>query len=131
MHNAVYESHIFENALLPFRFFIRTITAVALPLPNWHSDIEFLYCISGQGVITYDGIEYVLNAGDLFVVNPSTLHAVRGTSLFQYSCLIVGDNFWEENGLSPNMLSILSKHIPGRLPAKQRVLLLSATPYSA
>lgn len=103
MHNAIFESHIFEHTQLPFRFFTRQHPSGTV-LPNWHTDVEFLYCISGQGWITCSGTEYMLQAGELLVVNSTVLHTVQKNSAFQYSCLIVGNEFWEENGFLPGHL---------------------------
>ncbi len=107
--NSYFESHTFDNTPLPFYAQTRELTSL-VSVTNWHPNIEFIYCISGQGIINCDGIIYNLKPGDLFVIQPNTLHAVHTNSPLKYSFLIVSNHFCEENGISPTELSF-QQHI--------------------
>jgi len=98
MIQAMYEPHTLEGRMLPFIFFTRETSKLPV-YHNWHSDVEFIYCISGEAKMFCDGETYELKPGDLFVVNPYKPHAMYVNSLMKYQCLIVGEQFCKENGI--------------------------------
>jgi len=58
--------------------------------PNWHENIEFLYCVSGTGSLRYNEKMYALKEGDLIIVNPCEAHAfssMEGNA--RYHCLMI------------------------------------------
>ena len=96
MIQAMYEPHALEGRMLPFIFFTRETSKLPV-YHNWHSDMEFLYCISGGALMFCDGVTYELKQGDLFVVNPYKPHALYIQTPMKYQCLIVGEQFCKEN----------------------------------
>ena len=79
---------------------------------HWHPEIELLYGIDGEVVVTVAEEQHTLKSGDIFFINPEELHsykphtsgvqyhaAVFGTSLFQYK----DAHFFEESFTSPIM----------------------------
>ena len=103
MIQAFYEPHAFEGMILPFIFFTRETSDLPV-YRNWHSDIEIIYCISGEARMFCDDATYELKAGDLFVVNPYKSHAIQISRHTKYQCLIVSEKFCKENGISTDNL---------------------------
>jgi len=100
MANSYYEEIILKNQQTPFIFHTDTPQKHLTP-PNWHENMEILYCISGTGKIKCDDEEYELNKGEIFVIETNMLHSPYSlTEDFTYRCLIIDKFFMEENGLS-------------------------------
>lgn len=99
MPSYVYETHILPDPLLPFIYHKRFICSRQDALPNWHENIELLYCIGGSGYIKCGMTRHSFDPGDIFVVNADTPHAVCSDGSVVYRCLIVDNSFFEENGL--------------------------------
>ena len=101
MANYIYETHIMENPLLPFIFHcdsIRTATHWDA-LPNWHENIEILYCIEGNGWVKCGPEIHNFTCGDIFVVNANTPHIICSNEQVIYHCLIIDNSFCESNGI--------------------------------
>ena len=66
------------SRLFPFNIYPCTIPldfpSVAL---HWHKDMEIIYIKKGKGIIQLDMRSYEGEEGDIFVVPPGTLHAIR------------------------------------------------------
>lgn len=62
-------------------------------IPNWHKNLEILYCTKGEGAMLCAGKTYPLKSGDVFVVNSENTHMVSTLSTIEYHCLIVDYNF--------------------------------------
>ena len=95
----VYETHNLSNSLLPFIYhtdFVRTGPGLRI---NWHENIEFLFCTSGNGYIQCGSEIYPFSPNDLFVVNADTLHTIGGSDRVTYQCLIVDNSFFTDNGI--------------------------------
>lgn len=103
MVNANFESHVFDNTLLPFYYSTRDVPSL-VSVSNWHPNIEFIHCISGNGSINCNGTTHEIRSGDLFIIHPNSLHAVQASSPIKYSYLIVSNHFCEENGIAPTEL---------------------------
>lgn len=104
MENYIYETHdALQNSLLPF-IFHRNFSVVQHHCPpNWHEQIELLYCISGQGQIQC-GMEHVrFQLGDLYIVNPGLPHCIYSDTTVVYHCLIIDTSFLRENGVDPTV----------------------------
>lgn len=101
MENYIYETHEWEDSLLPF-IFHRDFSVVRHHCPpNWHENIELLYCLSGQGQIQCGTENRVFVPGDLYVVNPDRPHCVYSDHTVVYSCLIIDNAFLRDNGIKP------------------------------
>lgn len=101
--NPHFESHIMDDHLLPFIFHTDKITANVF-YPNWHSNIEILYCIKGKGQIKCDANIYDFKPDDIFIVNSTLFHSVKSDSEVEYHCLIIDNDFCASNGIPADSL---------------------------
>lgn len=94
-----YENHVIKDPLLPFIFYRQHIVSVCNHTPNWHTNMELLYCIGGEGFIRCGAMVTDFRPGDIFVVNPDVPHNICSNSEVRYRCLIVDNSFCIENGI--------------------------------
>lgn len=99
MHTYFYENHDIAKQRLPFIYYKLFTLNKRNSRPNWHENIELLYCIDGEGYVKNDSEHTVFTAGDIFVVNANALHCIGTDSTVSYRCLIIDDPFFEENGI--------------------------------
>ena len=99
MANYVYETHNMQDPLLPFIFHRSTVVTQKNGLPNWHENIELLYCTSGKGYVQCGPESFPFAAGDVFVVNADTPHCICSAGSVIYHCLIIDNSFCNANGL--------------------------------
>lgn len=99
MANYVYETHSMNNPLLPFIFHRSFKVTQRNSLPNWHENIELLYCIGGKGYIRCGMDSYDFSTGDIFTVNANTPHCVCSEGSVRYCCLIIDNTFCTDNGI--------------------------------
>ncbi len=98
MSNSVYETHRMDDPLLPFIYHRRFDVTQRHSAPNWHTNIEILYCIHGVGQIQCGSELHSFAVGDLFVVNADTPHSICSEGSVSYRCLIIDNRFFRENG---------------------------------
>lgn len=110
MHKYRYENHIISNPLLPFIFHRRHCISQRNNVPNWHKNIEVLYCIEGSGFVNCETETTRFDPTDIFVVNPDTPHTIISDTFVAYRCLIIDEQFCEENGIPVQQL-IFQKYI--------------------
>lgn len=99
MTNYVYETHSINHSLLPFIYHKCHIITQRNSLPNWHENIEFLYCIGGKGSIRYGSETHDFARGDIVVVNADTPHYICSAGSVIYRCLIIDNSFFTDNGI--------------------------------
>lgn len=99
MANYIYETHRMNNPLLPFIFHRNMTVSQRHSLPNWHENIELLYCIGGRGHVQCGPDIFDFSPGVIFVVNPNTPHCIASESSVQYRCLIIDSTFCADNGI--------------------------------
>ena len=99
MPNYVYETHAMNNPLLPFIFHRSFVVTQRQGLPNWHENIELLYCTGGAGYIQCGLERWDFTEGNLFAVNANTPHCIASEGSVRYCCLIIDNVFCEENGI--------------------------------
>lgn len=109
MAGYVYETHSMADPLLPFIFHREFKVARRQGIPNWHENIEILYCIGGNGSIQCGAKVYDFACGDIFLVNADTLHSIRSEESVSYQCLIIDNRFWEANGIPISQLYFQSR----------------------
>lgn len=102
-----YEYHILENNILPFIFHKIVLKNNGKGIANWHENIEILYFFKGRGKVMYNQAEYMVEPGDMIIVNRDCMHAVAADGDVEYYCLIVDSNFFRDNGINPDELSFL------------------------
>ena len=99
MKNYIYENHIISEPLLPFIFHRQYQVSMRTNTPNWHTNMEILYCIGGSGFVRCGAAATEFLPGDIFVVNPDTPHSIGSNSSVKYRCLIIDNSFCAENGI--------------------------------
>lgn len=99
MVNYVYETHKIDNPLLPFIYHKSFVVTQRHSLPNWHENIEFLYCVTGKGSVQCGAESFEFLPGDLFLVNANTPHCVCSDGSVVYRCLIIDNSFCTANGI--------------------------------
>lgn len=103
MANKIYETYPIKDPLLPFHFHKENLTP-NLDYPNWHDDIELLYCVSEGGYVRCSGTQYRFRNNDIICINPGTLHSSCTDRSFVYYCLIINSDFCKENGIDTSKL---------------------------
>lgn len=66
---------------------------------NWHKNPEFIYVSKGNGTLNNDGKSYAIKQGDLFIINPETVHHIFSEKGIDYYFIIVDEDFFKENGI--------------------------------
>lgn len=95
----VYETHIVDP-LLPFIFHVATtVRAQNGGRPNWHSNMELIFCISGEGEVKLNSESCYMHPGDVVVINSNVIHSTCTQGHFVYHCLIIDNSFCRANGL--------------------------------
>lgn len=98
MLKTTYETHQWADPLLPL-IFHTNVVVWENSAPNWHENVEFLLCLSGEGYVKCDTETLDFTPGALVVVNSGVLHSVHSQSEVTYHCLIIGNTFCKESGL--------------------------------
>lgn len=99
MRSLTYESHQQQTAELPFIFHPEFSVVRHHCSPNWHENIELLYCLSGEGTIRCGTEIQPFLPGDLYVVNHDLTHCVYSDTAVLYRCLIIDNTFLRSNGI--------------------------------
>lgn len=89
---------IFFSPLCPFRLGLNEQSKESVC--NWHKNLEVIYITRGEGVVRCNGVDYFVNAGCLFVVNPNEIHDVSSEKGIDYYFIIADENFFRENGIA-------------------------------
>lgn len=55
--------------------------------PHKHAGLEFWYILEGEAVVTLDGEEHAVEAGDLVFLAPWTEHGLRTETSARWICL--------------------------------------------
>ena len=109
MINYIYETHKLQNPLLPFIFHRKHAISCATSFPHWHENIEILYCTKGEGFVKCGPEITYFSAGDIYVADADSPHAIGSDSRIEYRCLIIGSSFCFENGIPISALSFQKK----------------------
>lgn len=99
-----YEAHIINNRLMPFVFHRDRVTNLTEGIPNYHTNIELLFCFEGKGEVICGAQSYEFGVGDIIVINSNLLHKVKSKDLVRYYCLIVDEEFCMANGIDCSKL---------------------------
>lgn len=93
-----YEIHLMRDQQLPF--ILKTgLSPLPDQLPNWHENLEILYCTAGTGTIQYNGKHYRMEKNDLLVINTHVIHLVADGERFTFDCLILDTLYCESSGI--------------------------------
>lgn len=103
-----YETHVIRDPLLPFIFHrCYRHTQHQCP-PNWHENIEILFCIEGSGYVKCGIEDTPFCQGDIFIVNADIPHSVGSDETIAYRCLIIDNRFCTDNGIPIGELTFRS-----------------------
>lgn len=104
MENYIYETHDIKDPLLPFIFHSAFQVVQHHCPPNWHENVELLYCLTGEAQIHCGAENVSFLPGDLYVVNLGLPHCVYSDTAVTYRCLIIDNAFFRENGIDVSQL---------------------------
>lgn len=108
--NATFESHLQERKVLPF--LIRQNMRYAAGkscTSNLHKNIELLHFKAGSGSVLCGENCYDVKPGDTVIVNSYLAHRVDAKEDITYDCLIIYDDFCEENGIDVSLTQFTPK----------------------
>ena len=108
--SATFESHLQERKALPF--LIRRDMCYAAGkscTSNLHKNIEILHFTAGCGRVICGENSYDVVPGDVVVVNSYLAHRVDAKETIVYNCLIIYDDFCEENGIDTSVTQFDAK----------------------
>ena len=95
----IYEPHIMRDPFVPFIFHVDHRKSGEKFHPNWHTNIEILRCLSGEGTVNLESAELLFEPGDVIVINSNVLHAIYTDSQIEFDCLIVDRDFCHTNAI--------------------------------
>lgn len=93
-----YELNLWDDPLIPFRLH-RAIIALPQAPQNWHENSEFIYCVSGEGYVTYNDRSIPISQGQLVAINSEMFHSVISQSGMCYHCVTLDRHFSRESGI--------------------------------
>lgn len=103
MESTLHELHQFSDPQLPLLFPTHARNGCG---PQWHKDIELLYCVEGKGTLICNGIEHTMQPDHIYVVNANELHTALDRGGLLYHCMIIDDEFLLQNCIPTGSLSI-------------------------
>ncbi len=104
-----YEDHLYikTNKLWPFHLHFNCNSYNETS--NWHSNIEVIVVLHGHGKVQYGADTIEVDEGDVVVFNTSVLHRFHKSDDILYHCIIIDDDFCEQNGIFTNKLTFEKK----------------------
>ena len=89
-----YEYHYYLDPKLKIIFHTDTLTTKNGFFDlQWHRNPEFLYFLTGEGIVKTDGVDVPAAAGDFVCINSNSIHSVKAVSdVCKYYCLIVDES---------------------------------------
>ncbi|MFC5406255.1 AraC family transcriptional regulator [Cohnella soli] len=86
----VHNEHFLESAEFPFSLVPYRLDKGGIVPPHCHEFIEFVYVAEGTGYHEYRGSTYRISEGDVFVIEPETVHSYRAeTAMLFYNVLFL------------------------------------------
>lgn len=95
-----YENHTFDKEL-PIIFHLDQVQNKGMDCAsNWHENIEFLYCVEGEGQCISNSRAVEMKPGSVVLINSGDIHytVTRGEKM-RYYCLIIRSEFLQEFGM--------------------------------
>jgi len=116
-----YEPHSLKEKTLPFIFHFDTVSHVYSSeesegqvnhlnyrqhcMQNWHENAEFLYITEGKGYVYCNSERFLVEAGDIAVINSFDLHFTETETELKYYCLIPDRAYLQQNGLNTSLIN--------------------------
>ncbi|MDO4262513.1 MAG: AraC family transcriptional regulator [Eubacteriales bacterium] len=85
MSYSIYES-ITSNQRFPVNLFVTAIQSSAF---HWHNEYELLGVLKGSVSMRVQSEQFTLRKGDLYLVNPNTIHALKQTEQEENLCMVI------------------------------------------
>ena len=109
---AFHETKVHGTHGFPYIVYPGMIPECRVAMPHhWHEEMEIVYVTQGPLIVTVRNAEYTLQTGDIVLIHPQTIHAIRRcddyaaryyTILFRFSMLESGaDDTCREKYLEP------------------------------
>jgi len=77
-----------EGRQVPIQHFVVRVTTPDNPFPpHKHEQGELWYIIEGQAIVTLDGQDHLVEAGDLIVLEPWIEHGLRTEGQVTWICI--------------------------------------------
>lgn len=96
----------------PYEAFLYDTSVMGFPIrPHWHYFMEIIYMKEGTGLIETDGTSYIVEAGDMIIFHPESVHAIYTATNYplKYEVLKFDVNkLYTENSYAPKLRVILS-----------------------
>ena len=104
-----YEQHTYTDIRLPFIFNKKSLSSsnranIFPTLSNWHENIEIVFVTDGEGVIYSNDMSISVEAGDIVIISPNSLHSFTTSKALEYYYLIVDRSFCLGNHFDTNAL---------------------------
>lgn len=101
MGNIEYEHHS-KNTYLGYYcpFKVKFLKNSRNTTSNWHKNPEIIYVSQGEGVLQNDGKSYPMKQGNIFIINPETVHHIFSEKGIDYYFIIVDEEFCAQNGIA-------------------------------
>lgn len=97
---SIYEIHNMTDDI-PIIMHPDAFSANKMYTPNWHENIEILYCTKGKGKIIINDCPVSLSEGSIAVINSNRIHySLVDSNVFQYYCFIIDADFLRKSGLN-------------------------------
>lgn len=104
MKNIIFETHeAMIDPSLPSIFWHLPLKAYVGPIHtgvNWHSNIEVLHFVEGEGEVLYDSKLIQVKKGDIVVINSNVFHEIITPDYLECYILIIDCNFCNTVGIS-------------------------------
>lgn len=95
----------------PYEAFLYDTSWMDFPIrPHWHYFMEIVYMKEGTGLIETDGKSYIVEAGDLILFHPESVHAIYTATNYplKYEVMKFDVNkLYTENSYAPKLRIIL------------------------
>ena len=106
------------------------VQTCALPIFNWHTDLELLCVIAGSIELSVNGERLLLSGDDLVLINPNEGHATLGldadaTAMVLHIDPVFFKGYFEEAERTAIELRSVGSHAPA--PAVPRLACIAGT----
>lgn len=108
MEHKIYEPHYLEDEKLPVYFHYDIVGNKTETVYQWHTNIEILYVVKGEGEVMLGSETSRMEAGDIVVINSNVLHSFASDTRVEYYCLIIDDEFLKANDISAEKTELKS-----------------------
>ncbi len=136
LNNTLYETKTHGKLFFPYIVYKGKLPEyIQSYTVHWHKEMEIIYIVSGQGIITVQTNQYIVEDGDMIIIAPETLHSIKqlNNDKMEYFNILFDFNLLEDNNSHcyEKYLKGIYEHIK-KLPVllhKNQELSILLTPY--